>query len=330
MVFERDYLEDDTNDEGTGFSYTRRTESVYLPEIDARFSHFISLKISRILGPEFIACNPIFVNGYLDGNHIECLRYAIEHISIDSETGEEIGSGIIGCAYVSYTDPYTDPIQSEILAITPKKMLMENLRYTEKYPFMQDGVFLVATIDPQSEDMQIIFQKTDHNSSRNEIFNELDWNPKIFAEFSYIEYLNLKKDTIKLESFVSKFKKNESNNRSFRSQVNTEADKESIYVNLDAKFAKFKGWVQTLAQQGMNAIRFQQKIDMDVKSCVVDSLFTNMMLADRTFLIKYLNKIKKENRIKGDYDRIKLRAELDLIVGAINQVDFFYEYASFC
>jgi len=296
---ERDYLPE--RDDDIGVTFLRRTEPV--ESIDDLLLLEVNRRIIAELGEDYVVNNPVRVNIYLDGYSEYSIRYAIEHINIDPQTGEKNESGIIGYVYTS--DPY-DPAHMKIYEMTPKKMLIENIKYTKKFPFISKDIFLVATVDPKRKSQQLIFQKKDPSSNLDEVF----------AVLSCIQTLIVKgPDTDISDENKPKSKKPARD-----------------VLNLSELFFAFKSWVQVISELGMGA--FDVIEDIERNHCnyldITDFLFENMMLADHTFLNRYLNRIKRESKLGSGYDSTMIRQKMEIILRTINRVDFFDEYSGYC
>jgi hypothetical protein len=211
-----------------------------------------------------------------------------------------------------------------------------NEKYTQKFQFIRDDVFLIASIDPETRKQHLIFQKINIATKAVEFSDEMQCIQTAIAKICPEKYEQLMEDSDVMQNFINEaLKKKTTDSVQFSKQLPKQLFDEdpipNIDLNVDEKWFAFKSWVQGIAEAGMDALYLQHELDGLAKGGlpIVEFLYQNLMLTDASFIPQYLEKIEKECRFEGIYHKSSLHANLEIILSAIAGMDILDERKNF-
>ena len=119
-------------------------------------------------------------------------------------------------------------------------------KYSAKYPFVFDDVFLIAKVDPSSKRQWLIMQKIDMRTQR------------VLLEDS-IRCIHTALTTLTVEDFKKRIEEEDFEKDML--EIRSSEHLREIDLEINEKFFAFKSWVAGIAEAGINSIRIQSEIE---------------------------------------------------------------------
>jgi hypothetical protein len=189
-------------------------------------------------------------------------------------------------------------------------------KYTQKFNFIRDNVFLIAEIDLDKNKQYLILEQKYPLIDGTELIDRLECIHTVINQNRFDKLKNLSNEK--------------------REEIKETTDQwviDSQNLNLNEKWFALKSWVQGIAETGMDALQLQGDIDVrtsywqgDIEKIVeynlpiAQFLFRNLIKIDLSFLPEYLRKIEKDCQFEGVYHKPSLRANLEIMFKAIDEV----------
>jgi hypothetical protein len=213
-----------------------------------------------------------------------------------------------------------------------RELFHSNEKYTQKFQFIRDDVFLIASIDAETKKQHLIFQKINLTTKVVEFSDEMQCIQTAIAKISPEKYIQLMEDSDAKQNFINEALKKKTTDsvqfsKQMPKQLHTEDLTTNIDLNVDEKFFAFRSWVQGIAEAGMDALYLQNDLDDIARGSlpIVEFLCRNLIRIDSSFIPQYLSKIERECRFEGVYHKTSLRANLGILLEGISNFDLFDE-----
>lgn len=170
-------------------------------------------------------------------------------------------------------------------------------RYTAKYNYIYNDIFLIAKIDPNSGKQWLVMQKV--NLRTGDILLE-----------DRIQCIHTAVTTISPKEFDEKINKEEFKEDLLK--IRSTENLTKIDLDLDEKFFAFKSWVAGIAEAGAFSITIQSDIERftHLLHPIANRLFNFLLRAKADFIKQFLIQMERECRLDGEYHKPSIHANI--------------------
>ncbi len=170
-------------------------------------------------------------------------------------------------------------------------------KYSVKYRYIYDDIFLIAEIDSSSGRQWLIMRKIDQRYGT------------ILLE-DRIQCIHTAVTTIAPEEFEERI--SEENFEEDILKIRSTEQLQEIQLELDEKFFAFKSWVQGIAEAGVHSITIQSDIEQyaHLFHPIANRLFNFLLRAKIDFIEQFLIQMERECRLDGEYHKPSIHANL--------------------
>jgi len=170
-------------------------------------------------------------------------------------------------------------------------------KYSAKYNYVYDDVFLIAEINPNSGQQWLIMRKVDPRTLRVLIEDR-------------IQCIHTGITTITPEDFEDKVADEDFEEDMLNIRSSERAHE--IHLEINEKFFAFKSWVQGIAEAGVNSITIQSDIEQysHLMNPIANRLFNFLLRAKTDFIMAFLFQMERDCRLDGEYHKPSINANL--------------------
>jgi hypothetical protein len=170
-------------------------------------------------------------------------------------------------------------------------------KYSVKYKYVYDDVFLIAEIDPNSGKQWLIMRKIEPRTLR------------VLLE-DRIHCIHTAVTTIAPHEFEKRV--SEENFAEDMLKIRSTEQLREIQLELDDKFFAFKSWVAGIAESGVHSITIQSEIEQygHLFHPIANRLFNFLLRAKTDFIKQFLIQMERECRLDGEYHKPSIHANL--------------------
>ncbi|MHA1339946.1 MAG: hypothetical protein ACTSRZ_16100 [Promethearchaeota archaeon] len=185
--------------------------------------------------------------------------------------------------------------------------ISKNTFLRAEFPFIREDCFLIAQVNGETGQQQLIIQKRNLENNRVEFEDRITCIHTVICDITpeYIEEGlrdgGFQKEILRIRSL-----------------------EEVKELNLDPmeRFKAFKSWVAGISEAGINAFKIQSDIDKltNIVYPIVYPLLKFMIKVNPEFIYEYLDKIEKECMYEGVLHQASLMANLEPILEALWEI----------
>ena len=183
----------------------------------------------------------------------------------------------------------------------------------EKFPFIQENVFLVAHVNIKTGKQKLIMQKENPITGEIEFSDYIECIHTAVADISFDDYEELQDDSFNYfqqEEFQEKMLK-----------IRSSEDVVEINLAPEEKFKALKSWIAGIAEFGRECFKIVADIELAGQLIypIAGKLLQFMIKIDSDFVFEYLDKIDRECIFEG------IRHEPSLVANLIPIFEMLYE-----
>lgn len=173
---------------------------------------------------------------------------------------------------------------------------------SERFPFVRDGIYLIAWFDTEINKQKLIMEKINPETKEVELHDEIECIHTAVLDIPVAKF----EETINDSDFEKKI-----------IRIRSTENLKKIELDPDEKFKAFKSWIAGIAEAGIDAFKIQAEIELTGHFLYAVSwrLMRFLAMVDNEIMLDYLFKIEKDCTNEG------IRQESCLIANLIPILD---------
>jgi hypothetical protein len=170
-------------------------------------------------------------------------------------------------------------------------------KFSAKYPFIFDDVFLIAEVEKTSGKQWLVMQKVDPRTNMVLMEDRIQCIHTAITTIPADEFHEAVAD----ETFTDGILYMRSSERA-----------REIKLDIADKIFAFKSWVEGIAEAGLNAITIQEDIERfaSLMTPIGKPIFNFLLRAKLEFIEEFLQQIARNSRYNGEYHKPSINANL--------------------